>query len=349
MASLWIAKNIISRLFREVQTYIFLIGFPILSGFIALAMVSGFSVQTVGVAGLENEEMLEYLKFSEMYEFVALEESQVNSSLEKGQIDFALSLPRGLQPALTGERPEAEVIALDNTTEVLQFTEVINGFLNGLYIGESNLDELNQDYMKAQMEKPRVGVGIMTMFIIMYIGYGVGVILEDKKAKTFMRSYSAPIKSYDMVLGNLLANLLLGVVQLLIFITFSTFVLNFQWGISIAHLFILLFVYMITVVGLSVGIMGFVSNNEVYFAISVVIATATCMLGGSFFEVSMMNSTLQKISNFFPQRWVMDAFETLYYGGGLQDIRFNLFILVLFALALFSFGIKTLKPQENDL
>ena len=66
MASLWIAKNIISRLFREMQTYVFLIGFPILSGFIALAMVSGFSVQTVGVAGLENEEMLEYLKFSEM-------------------------------------------------------------------------------------------------------------------------------------------------------------------------------------------------------------------------------------------------------------------------------------------
>lgn len=349
MASLWIAKNIITRLFREMQTYFFLIGFPILSGFIALAMVSGFSVQTVGVAGLENQGMLEHLKFSEMYEFVKLEESQINSSLEKGEIAFALKLPNGLLPALTGEKPEAEVIALNNTIEVLQFTEVINGFLNGLYTGQSNLDEHNQDYIKAQMEKPRIGVGIMTMFIIMYIGYGIGVILEDKKAKTFMRSFSAPIKSYDMVLGNLLANILLGVIQLLIFITFTTFVLRFQWGISLAHLFILLFVYMITVVGLSVGIMGFVSNNEVYFAISVVVATATCMLGGSFFEVSMMNNSLQKISNFFPQKWVMDAFETLYYGGSIEDIRFNLFILVLFALALFSFGIKTLKPQESDL
>ena len=346
MVSIWIAKNIISRLFREIQTYIFLIVFPILSAFIAMAMVSSISSITVGVAGLEDKELLEYFQLTDSYEFVQMSESRMNDSIINGDVDYGIIFPDGLlSPLDNGLKPSAELVAMNNTTEVIELTGFLNGMLESLYTGEIQTPD-NTDHVA---ELTRVGVGIMTMFIIMYIGYGVGVILEDKKERTFMRSYSAPISSYSMVLGNLLANILLGVIQLLIFIVFSTYVLGFDWGISLINLFIVLFVYMIAIIGLAVGLMGFISDNEKYFAVTTIIATASCMLGGSFFPLEYMNSTLQKIANFMPQKWVMESYDILYLGGNLSDIRLNLLILVLFAIALFSFGIKTLKPGEEDL
>ncbi|QNO15566.1 ABC transporter permease [Alkalicella caledoniensis] len=346
MVSIWIAKNIISRLFREIQTYIFLIIFPILSAFIALAMVSNVSSITVGVAGLENKEMLEYFQLSDSYEFIEVPGNRINNFVKNGEVDYGIIFPNGLLSSMeNGLKPSAELVAMNNTTEATELTGFLNGMLEAIHTG-GNQTPVNTDHVA---ELTRVGVGIMTMFIIMYIGYGVGVILEDKKEKTFMRSYSAPISSYSMVLGNLLANILLGVIQLLIFIVFSTYVLGFDWGISLINLFIILFVYMITVIGLAVGLMGFISDNEKYFAVTIIVATASCMLGGSFFPLEYMNTTLQKIANFLPQKWVMESYDVLYLGGSLYDIRTNLIILALFAIALFSFGIKTLKPQEEDL
>ncbi len=348
MASIWIAKNILTRLFRELQTYIFLIFFPILSAFIAIAMVSGQSTLVVGVSGLEESSMLEYFNYNSQYEFIEITEGDIDKALEEKTIDFALKLPNGLRATINeGVTPVAEVIALNNTTELQEITGIVNGILNFFYTGDDGI--FNHGTDSNAMEKPRIGVGIMTMFIIMYISYGIGVILDDKKEKTFMRSFTAPVKSHDMVLGNLMANLLMGIVQLTIFLVFSTFVLNFQWGVSLVHLFILLFIYMITVIGLSVGVMGFISDNEKYNAVTIVIATATCMLAGSFFPLEHMNPTLQKLANFFPQKWVMESFDQLYRGSSLSDIRLNLMVLVLFAVALFSFGIKTLKPREEDL
>lgn len=346
MVSIWIAKNIISRLFREIQTYIFLIVFPILSAFIALAMVSSVSSITVGVAGLEDKEMLEYFQLSDSYEFIEVPEDRINDFVKSGEVDYGIIFPNGLLSSLeNGLKPTAELVAMNNTAEATELTGFLNGMLGALYTGENQTPD-STDHVA---ELTRIGVGIMTMFIIMYIGYGVGVILEDKKEKTFMRSYSAPISSYSMVLGNLLANILLGVIQLLIFILFSTYVLGFDWGISLISLFIILFVYMITVIGLAVGLMGFINDNEKYFAVTTIVATASCMLGGSFFPLEYMNTTLQKIANFLPQKWVMESYDILYLGGSLYDIRTNLIILALFAIALFSFGIKTLKPQEEDL
>jgi ABC-2 type transport system permease protein len=75
----------------------------------------------------------------------------------------------------------------------------------------------------------------------------------------------------------------------------------------------------------------------------------TCMLGGCFFSTSLMKGPLNTISNFIPQKWEMDAFEKLFSGRALTDIKINLLILLLFGAVFFTFGVKTLKPSAGDL
>lgn len=57
------------------------------------------------------------------------------------------------------------------------------------------------------------------------------------------------------------------------------------------------------------------------------------MLGGCFWDISLMPDFMQKIGYFVPQRWAMDAIQKLQNGGAQADILLNLIILAAFAAA----------------
>jgi ABC-type multidrug transport system permease subunit len=195
----------------------------------------------------------------------------------------------------------------------------------------------------------RMTIGFLAMFMLLFTGSGIRLILEDKKSKTFMRTFSAPLKSYEMVLGSLIANFLLGLLQVLLFLIITRYVLKIDFSTSLLSVFILLCAYLVTAVGLSICLIGFIKNEKLYNALNSQLATIICMLGGCFVPLSMLPKVLQKSANFIPQKWLMDGFEKMTSGASLYDIRIQLSILLLFGLVFFTFGVKTLRPEEADL
>lgn len=125
--------------------------------------------------------------------------------------------------------------------------------------------------------------------------------------------------------------------------------LGIDWGMPVIYIFILLVCFLLTAIGLGMGITGIVRSSQVFMVINTMLATMTCMLGGSFFSTTLMKGPLKTISNFIPQKWEMDAFEKLSSGGVFADIHINLLILLLFGAVFFTFGVKTLKPSAEDL
>ncbi|MTI65505.1 MAG: ABC transporter permease, partial [Firmicutes bacterium] len=195
----------------------------------------------------------------------------------------------------------------------------------------------------------KTAMGMFMMFVIMFVGNEMALLLEDKKLKTFTRAFTAPLKGYEMALGQLIANTLLGSLQILIFLFFTTVIFKVNWGVSIAYMFLILFIYMITAIGFAIGLAGIIKESEKYNMILMLIALVTSFLGGSFFPLENLNELINKISNFIPQRWVIDAFVKLSEGGTIFDIYTNILVLILFGLVLFTFGIKSLKPNLEDL
>jgi len=51
----------------------------------------------------------------------------------------------------------------------------------------------------------------------------------------------------------------------------------------------------------------------------------------------------------FPTRWAISAISKLLEGGQIADVYTNILILLLFGAVLLIFGIKTLKPNTEDL
>ncbi|MNG33860.1 hypothetical protein D3C84_1202060 [compost metagenome] len=63
----------------------------------------------------------------------------------------------------------------------------------------------------------------------------------------------------------------------------------------------------------------------------------------------MMPEYMQKLANFIPQKWVLEAADRLSAGGGLSDIAIPVVILALFALVLLAFGAAVLRPNQKAI
>jgi ABC-2 type transport system permease protein len=73
------------------------------------------------------------------------------------------------------------------------------------------------------------------------------------------------------------------------------------------------------------------------------------MLGGCFWPVSIMPDWMQKLSNFVPQKWAIDAIERMATGQRLADIGMNLGVLTLLAVILIGIGSVILRPEEAEV
>lgn len=106
---------------------------------------------------------------------------------------------------------------------------------------------------------------------------------------------------------------------------------------------LLLAVYALVSVSLSLAIESFAKSSGAASAMQNLIVTPTCLIAGCFFPISVMPEQMQRVADFLPQRWVLQAIDKLQSGSGLTDIGLNFLILLAFAavfflIAVYKFG-----------
>ncbi len=84
------------------------------------------------------------------------------------------------------------------------------------------------------------------------------------------------------------------------------------------------------------------------FDTNFVLVVPTCMIGGCYWPVEFMNDSMQKISYFAPQRWVLDAMEQLAAGGSWSAIALHVIVLLLFGVILLGIGSTVLQPAKRE-
>lgn len=191
-------------------------------------------------------------------------------------------------------------------------------------------------------------VGFMMMFLLMISNGGIYMVMEDRINRTMARMYTAPVRSYEIALGNFLGNFLIGTLQVSIILLFTRYVIGFTYNnIPLWMLFIVLECFLLAAMGISSAVAGLVRNVKSLGNINNLIVTPTCMLGGCFWPVEFMPDFMQKLANFVPQKWAVDAIVKLANGLEWSDIVLNIGILLLFAGLLLSIGAYILKPSQN--
>ncbi|MCX7749890.1 MAG: ABC transporter permease [Clostridia bacterium] len=352
MNSVIIAINIFRRLVREVHAIAFLLIFPVLGGIFCVVLVSHYEISKIGITYILPKENALHKAITDTgkFEVVFVREDEIEKKLKRREIEIGLILPKDFESkVLDRKHIQIKVQGLKQNANLIHMRTMAEYYMQSVYTGDK--DQVAQYLANSKNNIPaqRGSIGFLLLFILLFTGTCMELLLEDKKCKTFMRTFCAPVKEYEMVIGNVLACLALGVTQILIFLLVTKYIFHFDWKLPITYVFLILFSFLLSSVGISVGLIGFIHDNKVYSMANALISLFTCFIGGALFSSNLMGETMDKIASFFPQKWAMRTYEKMVDGSTLYDVSLNLAILILFGAVFFTFGIGNLKPTDQEL
>lgn len=379
MNSILIAKNIIKRVLRGPKEIITIIVMPVIliSVIIFVLGKSGESVTKAGIVKLDNgfygQSMVDYIK-KQKVEIVELNKENYESALKQKKVSYVIIMPENFSGDIeNGKGTVLDFYANSSDGNTESFKQGINQYIKRLYslsqtseivskstngnkteilnrlISEANSEPLKVEYKEIDNRRNEINaasssIGFAVMFMMILIFSTIGIILEDKRKLTLARMFVSPVMEWEIIAGNLLGSLVLGLLQLipltLVFkIAFKIDSINKLFG-----MFLIFFCFLIAIIGIGIGISGFIKKSMNPATLVATVITPTSIIGGCFIPESMLPDFINKIGYAVPQKWVMKAVESILIGEGLQAIALNLVIILMFGLAFATFGLKTLRP-----
>lgn len=384
MNSLLIALNLVKRTLRNRKELVALLVLPIIViGVIAYFLSQddqkiirvGYINSDQGVLGSRLVDHLQYEDFL----MVGLPGSDYQEELANNQVDSVLVIPANFSNDIeTGRKTNLEVYTLRDGLEPQQVKQSANQYTQTLYRAEELAEELAETTQAPSQDKSTTftalldsannglmgltstsagqssypqgfqqTIGFSILFMMILVFTSMGTIMEDKKNFTLARMYVSAIREWEIIIGNLLGCLALAILQLIPITLLLKFMFAIPWGETLIGLFLLLLFFQLATIGLGIGLSGIIKNNFNPAVVSATVIIPTSIIGGAFIPESMMPSILNTISWAVPQKWVMNGIEKLLEEANLAAITPNLGILLLFALAFATFGLKSIRPLQD--
>ncbi len=355
--------------------YVFLPLFGVLLSSLMYGSFGGTSSSSLKIGfvdydrGITSIELREKFDAVDGFEVFSIEEEEINSMLLAFDIDAAVIVPKNYSESIySGDAADIEVISLKGQVTTVWIEQVINGYtasmlrLSSASGGEQAVFQKMLGQVEDNSIKLKVidvndrGVGkAMTVssigFLIMFIMLGTGltsmIILREKRDRTYHRICSAPVSARQYILANSLTSLLISIIQIVLILLAIKYVFRIDMGADNLNLFLVLLMFALVAIGLGLVISAFASSSYMAGTLTTLIMTPSCMLGGCYWDVSLMPDFMQKISYLVPQRWAIDAVTKMQTGSSLWGISWNLLVLAAFALALTLIAVYKFSRGNN--
>ncbi|GMK41627.1 ABC transporter permease [Paenibacillus sp. CCS19] len=380
MPSLTIALLLIRRVLSTRRDIIMSLLLPaaVLAGIVALFASSSQTEPKLTVLnqdkGAYGSMIGKQLEIEPKYEITTVTsgtEEQLKQAIEVGNIDAAIIIPAAYsEQLLAGQSPTVILYRMNeqlwNASLALSLeaeTDRMNHAAS-LLAQTGELNKENLDHLLATVHENRIAmhdadlqigstianpevIGLMLLFVLLLVMKSVSLIMEDREHRTMARMFTAPVRGYEIALGNFLGSAAVGTMQLIVMVGLCCFVFGYDPGFSPLMLLLLLECFLITSVGLASAIAGLVRNSMQLSGIGNLVITPTCMLGGCFWPISIMPDFMQKLANFTPQKWLLEAADRLSSGSGINAVTVPVLIILLFAVVLLAFGAVVLRPSRQ--
>ncbi|HEY2492018.1 MAG TPA: ABC transporter permease [Paenibacillus sp.] len=381
MNSLTIAWHMIRRIIGTRKGFIGYIILPCIVVSLAVALLGQVNTMSVEISyvnldtGPAGQHLLNELSRNNDYVLKPLSgEKELREAVMQQKATLGLLIPSGFSDDLIqGNAKQVNMFQLSANEATYTVKSIINAMMtqlaetatiianhpsssgSSLELFEQNLSEISKHRIGAERidynlyAKPGLNnvTGFTLMFMMGLVTSTVKMILDDRKHRTMARVFTAPVRSYEIALGNVLGSFFVGVLQILVILSLSRWVLKYNYEIPFLTHFLILASFMFVAMGIASAVAGLIRNPDQAGMLNSMIITPTCMLGGCFWPLSFMPDYMQKIANFIPQKWTIEAVERIASGGHLADIWLPLSILGLMAIILLAIGSAILRPSET--
>ena len=177
--------------------------------------------------------------------------------------------------------------------------------------------------------------GMALMFLMFTVTYGGRSLLVEDRQGTLPRMLISPTTSTQILGGKVFGIFLTAIAQLLILIGGSSLLFRLNWGDPLGVLALVL-AAAAGATGWGMLIAAFLKTPGQISSVGSAVMLIFGLLGGSFFDISMLPGWLTTFSKITPNAWGIDGFTTLAMGGTLRNITTPLFALLLMGALLFS-------------
>jgi ABC-2 type transport system permease protein len=192
--------------------------------------------------------------------------------------------------------------------------------------------------------------GFAIMFAFLTAQATASSIFEERKEGTFRRLLAAPMGKWELLIGKMLPNFVLAILQMVVIVAASMILLpvvgqeaptlgNSPLGLALVTI-------LVATCSTTLGVLlGAVCRTESQVGgISSLFLWVAGMVGGAFIPAFVLGDVLNTVGKVVPHYWAMQAYNDLMLrGGGVGDILPELGILVGFAVVFFAIGLRRFR------
>lgn len=197
----------------------------------------------------------------------------------------------------------------------------------GDYVDLQSLDKKRQpgslDYYTITM---------MTMILLYASMTGFWSVRSDMEEMTAGRILCAPVQRHEFLTGKVLGCIMVTMVQGLVVVLFSKFILKAYWGHDPLPVALLLVSYSIMSVSLGVGL-AYLFRNDAANAILNTVIPIFVFLGGGYVPLDVMGPTFAGVSNLSPVKWANTGLFKVVYDGDYSQMAISVVINLTIAAA----------------
>ncbi|WP_221641267.1 ABC transporter permease [Listeria booriae] len=360
----WIFRHNLKSLTQSKAKLLMIIGLPILSiliYFLSYGAQSDTSGLKIGLVnqdqGVYTTQLVDWMKDANT-QATSVSLKDGNEKLTSGSLDALVILGKGSEKSIAVLDPQhITVKSIQGDTVNNAVKSAVNASLTNMMtmIKASNdgghsfskyaktFDTSKITITQKTTSNQQDVVLMMSMqilgFLCMMLLYAAGnlgeLILQEKEDGTFYRLMSTPLSSKVYLLGNALFSLAVVVTEIVICLVAMRFAFGIDPGVSYFALFGILFIFAVMAVLLSLALGFTATSRKSVSGLQMILFTLTSLLSGALIPVAIMPNFMQKLAEFMPQYWVMDAITTLQQNGNLASISLNIAILLGYALLFF--------------
>jgi ABC-2 type transport system permease protein len=383
MNSFYIAFNMLRRTLGQKKGLLIFIIIPTLVVSLIISIIGQAPARQITIAYMNQDQgnlgkhLVHELTMRKDYVLTEVPDSgAMKEKVIKQQANAALVIPANFSDSLyKGEGPQVEMYQLNISEASFTLKLHVDSIVSELKQTVTSLAQASRqaadlqaavEKTVAQIEQHQVKatvtdynlylnpglstiIGFMLMFMMSVINSTVSIIIEDRKQMTMARMFTAPVRSIEIAFGNFLGSFLVGTLQIVLILSITRYILQFNYHIPFISQLIIMEFFLLASIGIASAVAALVKNTSNIASINTLIVTPTCMLGGCFWPIAIMPDWMQKISNFVPQKWAIDAIQRLSTGQELMDVILNIGVLALFALILLGVGSVILRPEEAEV
>lgn len=352
--------NNIKRIFRKKANLIVMFVLPIafIVGIGSLYSSSSNAGITIGLVDNDNSKLTSIIKDkfkADKDEIKIISENEIKDDIINKKIDTAVVIPKDFAKNVMNNSGDTNIqmYGISGVTNDSSVKYYINSFVNAaknigkavdgdsdkFYDGIKEYQKGNFSsevkYTNGEENKEKISsnlIGFLIMGVVYLSTMVTTLILEDKKFGVYKRMFASGVKSFSYMGECILSFISVAFIQIAAILLIMKYALNIYLGPSIFNLFIVLAIFAISTVALGVAICNRSKNLKQSSALIMLVTTPMLMLGGCYWPREITPDIIQKIGDFVPTTWALEASSKIISGSSIMEVDKEIGIIVVFII-----------------